>query len=74
MNPPLRTQRDIDALIEGVADRTITVALLRHAPHANFEKEVEFDRAPLASSASRRSLASSWTSSCTSERRSTCRA
>jgi len=46
MNPPLRTQRDIDALIEGVADGTITVLCSDHAPHANFEKEVEFDRAP----------------------------
>src|SRR6185436_2385319 len=46
MNPPLRTQRDIDALIGGIADGTITVLASDHAPHCNFEKEVEFDQAP----------------------------
>jgi dihydroorotase len=46
MNPPLRTQRDIDLLIEGVADGTITVLASDHAPHCNYEKEVEFDQAP----------------------------
>jgi dihydroorotase len=46
MNPPLRTQRDIDALIEGVADGTITVLASDHAPHCSYEKEVEFDLAP----------------------------
>ncbi len=46
MNPPLRTPRDIDLLIEGVADGTITVLASDHAPHCNFEKEVEFDQAP----------------------------
>jgi dihydroorotase len=46
MNPPLRTQRDIDQLIEGVADGTITVLASDHAPHCNYEKEVEFDQAP----------------------------
>ena len=46
MNPPLRTQRDIDAIIEGIADGTLTILCSDHAPHAAFEKEVEFDRAP----------------------------
>lgn len=46
MNPPLRTQRDIDALIEGIADGTITVLASDHAPHCGYEKEVEFDQAP----------------------------
>ena len=46
VNPPLRTQRDIDAIIEGIADGTLTVLCSDHAPHAAFEKEVEFDRAP----------------------------
>jgi dihydroorotase len=46
MNPPLRTQRDIDLLIEGVADGTITVLASDHAPHCSYEKEVEFDLAP----------------------------
>ena len=46
MNPPLRTQRDIDALIEGIVDGTITVLASDHAPHCSYEKEVEFDQAP----------------------------
>jgi dihydroorotase len=46
MNPPLRTQRDIDLLIEGIADGTISVLASDHAPHSNYEKEVEFDQAP----------------------------
>ncbi|MGB8166776.1 MAG: dihydroorotase [Chthoniobacteraceae bacterium] len=46
MNPPLRTQRDIDALIAGIADGTITVLASDHAPHCGYEKEVEFDQAP----------------------------
>jgi dihydroorotase len=46
MNPPLRTQADIDALIEGIADGTLTILCSDHAPHAGFEKEVEFDQAP----------------------------
>jgi len=46
MNPPLRTQRDIDALLEGIADGTLEILASDHAPHARFEKEVEFDRAP----------------------------
>src|SRR5437764_5117761 len=46
MNPPLRTQRDIDAILEGIADGTLDILASDHAPHAGFEKEVEFDAAP----------------------------
>ena len=46
MNPPLRTQRDIDALIEGVADGTISILATDHAPHTPEEKEREFAVAP----------------------------
>ena len=46
MNPPLRAQADIDALIAGIADGTITILASDHAPHGTVEKEVEFDRAP----------------------------
>jgi dihydroorotase len=46
MNPPLRTQADVDALLAGIADGTLEILASDHAPHANFEKEVEFDRAP----------------------------
>lgn len=46
MNPPLRTRHDIEALLAGVADGTIDILASDHAPHARFEKEVEFDAAP----------------------------
>jgi len=46
MNPPLRSQKDVDALLEGIADGTLSILASDHAPHAKFEKEVEFDAAP----------------------------
>jgi dihydroorotase len=46
MNPPLRSQEHVEALIEGISDGTITVLASDHAPHSSFEKEVEFDQAP----------------------------
>ncbi len=42
MNPPLRTRRDIDELIDGVKDGTITVLATDHAPHTAEDKQVEF--------------------------------
>ncbi len=46
MHPPLRTQEDVDAMIEGLADGTIDVICTDHAPHSIEEKEVEFIYAP----------------------------
>jgi dihydroorotase len=46
VNPPLRSQNDVDALLDGVADGTVSILCSDHAPHAHFEKEVEFDVAP----------------------------
>jgi dihydroorotase len=46
MNPPLRSQQDVDALLDGIADGTLSILASDHAPHADFEKEVEFDAAP----------------------------
>ena len=46
MNPPLRSQEHVEALIEGIADGTITILCSDHAPHCGYEKEVEFDLAP----------------------------
>ena len=46
MNPPLRTTADREALIEGLLDGTIDCLATDHAPHADYEKEVEFDNAP----------------------------
>jgi dihydroorotase len=45
MNPPLRTQQDVDAICEGLADGTLDVIATDHAPHSPVEKEVEFDQA-----------------------------
>jgi dihydroorotase len=41
MNPPLRTQDDIIAIIEGIKDGTVEVIATDHAPHARHEKQVE---------------------------------
>src|SRR5438094_749713 len=46
MNPPLRTQADIEALLGGIADGTLSILCSDHPPHADFEKEVEFEAAP----------------------------
>lgn len=45
MNPPLRTQDDVQAVIEGLADGTIDLIVTDHAPHHEDEKQVEFDQA-----------------------------
>jgi dihydroorotase len=45
MNPPLRSAADRDALLAGLIDGTIDAIATDHAPHALFEKEVEFDKA-----------------------------
>ena len=46
MNPPLRTARDRDAVLQGVVDGTLEILCSDHAPHCDYEKEVEFDYAP----------------------------
>ncbi len=46
MNPPLRSEEDRLAVIEGLRDGTITVIATDHAPHTNTAKTVEFDYAP----------------------------
>jgi dihydroorotase len=46
MNPPLRSARDREAVLAGIADGTIEVLGSDHAPHCDYEKEVEFDYAP----------------------------
>ncbi len=44
-NPPLRTEEDRLALLEGLRDGTIDAVATDHAPHAREDKEVEFERA-----------------------------
>ena len=46
VNPPIRSRRDVQALLEGVADSTITILATDHAPHTAEEKELEFAAAP----------------------------
>jgi dihydroorotase len=46
MNPPLRSEDDLQALLEGLQDGTIDVIATDHAPHSIEEKEVEFTAAP----------------------------
>jgi dihydroorotase len=46
MNPPLRTAKDREALIEGLLDGTVDCIATDHAPHAPHEKELEFELAP----------------------------
>ena len=47
MNPPLRTEDDRQALIDGLKDGTIDCIATDHAPHAREEKEVPFEEAPM---------------------------
>src|SRR5262249_15077038 len=44
MAPPLRTQADVDAIIEGLRDGTLDVIATDHAPHAKEKKSREFDQ------------------------------
>lgn len=46
MNPPLRTQADVDAVRAGVADGTLDIIATDHAPHHYDEKEAAFADAP----------------------------
>jgi len=46
MNPPLRSADDRLAVVEGLKDGTLDILASDHAPHCNYEKDVEFDFAP----------------------------
>ncbi|MDR3113616.1 MAG: dihydroorotase [Endomicrobium sp.] len=46
MNPPLREQKDVDAVKAGLSDGTIDCIATDHAPHTQEEKNKEFDLAP----------------------------
>lgn len=45
MNPPLRTEKDVRAIIEGIKDGTIDCIITDHAPHTAAEK-ADFEKAP----------------------------
>jgi len=51
VNPPLRTEQDRQALIEGLRDGTIDCIATDHAPHTDWEKDADFDAAPFGISA-----------------------
>ena len=46
VNPPLRTESDVAAVIAGLCDGTIDAVATDHAPHAPESKDVPFDQAP----------------------------
>ncbi len=46
MNPPLREEKDRQAIIEGLKEGTIDCIITDHAPHAEEEKNVELAKAP----------------------------
>jgi dihydroorotase len=46
VNPPLRTDEDVEAMKEGLRDGTIDVIATDHAPHHKNEKGLQFDLAP----------------------------
>ncbi len=46
MNPPLRTQKDVNAVIKGLYDGTIDAIASDHAPHSKDEKDTTLDAAP----------------------------
>ena len=61
MNPPLRTESDRQALIEGLRDGTVDCIATDHAPHAREEKEVPFEQAPMGTTGLETSFAAVYT-------------
>lgn len=57
MNPPLRRDEDVKAVREALRDGTIDVIATDHAPHAEYEKSKEFDKAPFGITGLETSLA-----------------
>jgi dihydroorotase len=58
VNPPLRTERDVKALIKGLNDNTIDIIATDHAPHTEAEKSQPFELAPFGISGFETTLAS----------------
>ena len=46
MAPPLRSEKHLEAVLEGIKDGTIDAIATDHAPHHADEKALEYDRAP----------------------------
>ncbi len=45
VNPPIRSQEDVDAVVEGLRDGTIDIIATDHAPHDEDSKKVDFNKA-----------------------------
>ena len=61
MNPPLRSESDRQALIDGLRSGTIDCIATDHAPHAAHEKEVPFEQAPMGTTGLETAFASVYT-------------
>lgn len=61
VNPPIREQRDVDAIIRGLQDGTIDCIVTDHAPHSLKDKQVEYNLAASGISGIETSLALSYT-------------
>ena len=61
VKPPLRTEKDRQACLEGLLDGTIDFIATDHAPHSDFEKEKEFSIAPFGINGLETSFASLYT-------------
>jgi len=61
MNPPLRTEADRQAIIEGLRSGVISCIATDHAPHARHEKEMPFEQAPMGTTGLETSFAAVYT-------------
>jgi dihydroorotase len=61
MNPPLRAERDRQALVQGLRDGTIDCIATDHAPHARHEKEVPWEEAPMGTTGLETAFAAAYT-------------
>jgi dihydroorotase len=61
MNPPLRTEEDRRAIIDGLRSGVIDCVATDHAPHARDEKEVPFEQAPMGTTGLETSFAACFT-------------
>lgn len=61
VNPPLRTDEDVEAVIYAIKDGTLDCIVTDHAPHAVEDKNIEFDRAANGISGLETSLAAAYT-------------
>lgn len=60
VNPPLRSVEDVNAVMDALVDGTIDMFATDHAPHADYEKEVEFILAPCGISGLDTALSLTW--------------